>query len=106
MAPVISVPLDQVSRSRTRAGSNQRTFPAAGQRPNNSSHSASDERSFASAVVRTAVVASLSTDTYTSKRSEYENYAKKRGQHTFVSTNPDHFITPRFKRHCACLFSL
>ena len=79
MSPVISVPLDQVSRSRTRAGSNQRTFSPTDYRATNSSNSASDERSFGSAVVSAAVVASLSADTQTSKRSEYENYANKRG---------------------------
>jgi hypothetical protein len=67
-APVISVSLDQVSGSRTRTRSYHRTSTAAGQRTNNSPRNASDERSFTSAVMR-AVVASLSTDTQTSKRS-------------------------------------
>jgi len=48
-------------------------------------------------MVRPAVVTSLCVDTQTSKGSEYENSTKKRGQHTFVSTNSDHFITPGSK---------
>jgi hypothetical protein len=47
---------------------------------------------------------SLCVDTQTSKGSEYENSTKKRGQHTFVLTNSDHFITPGSKAACACLF--
>jgi ribosomal protein L13 len=66
--PVISVSLDQISGSRTRTRSYHRTSTAAGQRTNNSPRNAADERSFASAVMRT-VKASLSTDAQTSKRS-------------------------------------
>jgi len=35
MAPVISVPLDQISRTRTHAGSNDGAFAAADQRTTN-----------------------------------------------------------------------
>ena len=83
IAPMISVPLDQVSRASTGPSSNQRTFPPADERATNSPHSASDKRAFGSAVVTTAIVvsrvASLSGDTQTSKRSEYKSNAKKRG---------------------------
>jgi hypothetical protein len=82
MAPVVPVPLDQISSAGTGARPNQCTFPPADQCASKQTDPASNQRSLSPAVMRSTVAAripSLSIDTKTSERPHHDCQQQERG---------------------------
>jgi hypothetical protein len=79
MAPVIPVPLDQVSGTSTSACPNQCAFPPANQSASNQTHRAANQCSLSFAVIWTTVEAPLSFHAQTSECPYYDSQQNERG---------------------------